>query len=191
MLRTSGRTVLFTAAMAAALLAGCGTSSGSDAAEDATTTAAEATTTTEAEGTTTEPEAEGTTTTEAEDTTTTATSDDAICAPMKALAESDAEANQLVASGDWLEIQAFYVDQTDDIVAIYDEAIALDTEITPQLETLRSVTVSAGDLAKGSSSLMDFSGKLMAQPGLSESSGAALRANEYVEETCGFSLAGF
>lgn len=192
MLRTPRRTVLFTAAMAAVLLVGCGTSSGSDAADDPTTTVAEAATTTQDEGGTTT-EAEGTTTTEVESTTTTGASDDggAICAPMKALAASDAEANQLVAGGDWAKIQAFYVGQTDDIVAIYDEAIALDTEITDDLETLRSVTVSAGDLAESSSSLMDFSSKLSSQPGLAESGQAALSANEYVQETCGFPLAGF
>jgi hypothetical protein len=192
MLRTQRRPVLFAAAVAVAVLVGCGTSSGSDAADEATTTAAAAVTTTRDDGATTT-EAEGTTTTEVEPTTTTAASGDgdAICAPMKALAESDAEANALVATGDWAKIQAFYVGETDDIVAIYDEAIALDTEITDDLETLRSVTVSAGDLAESSSSLMDFSGKLSAQPNLAASGQAALSANEYVEETCGFPLAGF
>jgi len=158
MTRTSARTVLVTVAIAATFLAGCGSSTTSEA----------AVTTTEASGDAT-----------------------AICGPMKDLSESDAEANKLVAGGDWTKIQAFYVDNTDDIVAIYDKAIALDTEITDQLETLRSVTVSAGDLAASSSSLMDFSGKLSSQPGLAESGQAALTANDFVQETCGFALAGF
>ncbi len=190
MTRTSARTVLVTVAIAATFLAGCGSSSGSDAADEPTTTEAKATTTEAAESTTTG--AEGTTTSEAAVTTTEASGDaTAICGPMKDLSESDAEANKLVAGGDWTKIQAFYVDNTDDIVAIYDKAIALDTEITDQLETLRSVTVSAGDLAASSSSLMDFSGKLSSQPGLAESGQAALTANDFVQETCGFALAGF
>ena len=190
--RTPARTVLLVVAIAAVLLSGCGASGGSDAADDTTTSAADAATTTSLSDEVSNTEADETTTTEAEATTTSAaTGGDAICAPMKALSESDAEANQLVASGDWSKIKAFYVGQTDDIVAIYDEAIALDTEITAELETLRSVTVSAGDLAEGSSSLMDFSGRLSAQPGLAASGEAALTANEYVEKTCGFPLAGF
>lgn len=189
--RTPARTVLLVVAIAAVLLSGCGASGGSDAADDTTTSAADAATTSLSDEVS-NTEADETTTTEAEATTTSAaTGGDAICAPMKALSESDAEANQLVASGDWSKIKAFYVGQTDDIVAIYDEAIALDTEITAELETLRSVTVSAGDLAEGSSSLMDFSGRLSAQPGLAASGEAALTANEYVEKTCGFPLAGF
>lgn len=186
---TSARTVLVTAVIAAALLAGCGSSSGSDAADETTTSEAKATTTEGAEPTTTE--AEAATTTEAVTTTAASGGADAICGPMKDLAASDAEANKLVAGGDWAKIKAFYVDNTDDIVAIYDEAIAVDTEITGELETLREVTVSAGDLAASSSNLMDFSSKLSSQPGLAASSQAALTANTFVEETCGFPLAGF
>ena len=190
MLLRSFRPLVLVAAVAAALLAGCGTSSGSDAADGTTTSAADdgATTVVDEASTT---EAEDATTTRPEATTTAAPDDDAICGPLKALSASDAEANRLVATGDWPKIKAFYVDQTDDIIAIYDEAIALDTEITADLEALRSVTVSAGKLAEASSSLMDFSGKLMAQPGLSESSQAALRASAFSEDTCGFALAGF
>ena len=189
----SPRSLVVAIAAFAFLVAGCGTSGGSDAADDPTTTAGKAATTTAAVDDSTTTEAEDSTTTEAEASTTTAATaaDDAICAPMKALSKSDAEANALVATGDWPKIQAFYVEQTDDIVAIYDEAIALDTEITEELKTLRSVTESAGGLAEGSSSLMDFSGKLTAQPGLTESGQAALDANAYVQETCGFPLAGF
>lgn len=187
---SSSRLLVIVLAVAALFVAGCGSSSGSDAADDPTTTKAEAATTTEAteDSTTTEAEA---TTTEAAETTEATSGDDAICAPMERLRDSDAEANKLVATGDWTKIQAFYVDNTDDIVAIYDEAIALDTEITAELETLKSVTESAGDLAASSSSLMDFSGKLTAQPNLAESGQAALDASEYVEATCGFPLAGF
>lgn len=175
----------------AALLVGCGASSGEDAGGD------EATTTTEAEAATTEDDGgETTETTEAEEeATTTAASggsdDEAVCAALQDLADSDAEANQLVAGGDWAKIQAFYVDNTDDIVAIYDELIAAETEVTAEFETLRAVTVSAGDLAAESTSLMDYSSKLTAQPGLAESGQAALDANDFAEQTCGFSLAGF
>lgn len=188
--RTPIRVALLSLATAALLLAGCGTSSGSDASEDPTTTAAEKSTTTATDDATTT-EAEAPTTTEADGPTTTVASGDGICAPLKALAASDAEANALVAGGNWPEIQAFYVDQTDDIVAIYDEAIAFDTEITPELETLREVTVSSGDLAAESSDLMEFSSKLIAQPGLTESGTAALAASAFSEETCGFPLVTF
>jgi ABC-type transport system substrate-binding protein len=182
------RTVLLAAAIASALLAGCGASSGSDAADGPTTSVARSTAP-EGSSTTTEPD--GTTTTEATTTTAaTPTGDDGICAPLKDLREADAESSKLVASGDWTAIKAFYVDKTDDIVAIYDEAIGFDSAITPELETLRSVTVSAGDLAAASSDLMDFSGKLIAQPELSASTGAALKANEFATKTCGFGLAG-
>jgi hypothetical protein len=187
-MRTPLRLVL-AAAAASLVLAGCGTSSGSDASDEPTTTAAGGTTTAPSDATTTT--AEGTTTAIETTTTTASSGDDAICAPMKALSDSDAEANRIVATGDWPKIKAFYVDHTDDIVAIYDEAIALDTEITDELKTLRSVTVSAGDLAEGSSDLMDFSAKLTAQPNLAASSQAALTASDYVQETCGFPLAGF
>lgn len=194
MARTSSRFALVLAsASVALLLAGCGASGGDDASDDTTTTKAGATTT-EASDTTAvaTTAAEDTTTTEAKATTTAAPAgDEAICPPMKALSTSDAEANKLVSGGNWPAIQAFYVDNTDDIVAIYDEAIAVDTEITADLETLRSVTVSAGDLAASSSDLMDFSGKLASQPGLAESGQAALRANEFTQKTCGFPLAGF
>lgn len=186
---TSARRVLL-AVVLAALLAGCGTSSGSDA-DDAATTPSVAATTTEARGTTT-PGSEGSTTTKAEPTTTTeAPSDDAFCASMEDLAASDAKANSLVASGEWPKIKAFYADQTDDILAIYDEAIALDSEITPQLKTLRSVSVSSRDLAQSSSSLMELGGKLASQPGLAATSRATLEASRYVEDTCGFPLLSF
>jgi hypothetical protein len=189
MRRHPTRAVLLVVAIAATFLAGCGSSSGSDAA-DATTTSAAGATTTEADGTTTEPDAA--TTTEAEAPTTTGPAGgDEICGPLKELSEKDAKANGLVAGGNWSAIKAFYVEQTDDIVAIYDEAIGYDSEITDDLETLRSVTVSAGDLAASSKDLMDFSAKLTAQPGLADSSAAALAANDFAQETCGFALAGF
>lgn len=188
MRRHPARPVLLALAVAAALLAGCGASSGSDA-SDGTTTSTAGATTSGAGGTTTEPD--GPTTTEAEATTTSPTDDEGICKPLKDLSESDAEANALVAGGDWSKIQAFYVGQTDDIVAIYDEAIGYDSEITPELETLRSVTVSAGDLAAASKDLMDFSSKLTSQPDLAASGAAAMKANQFAQETCGFPLAGF
>lgn len=188
------RSALVVATLALALLAGCGTSGGSDASDDAskaegTTTAAtteEATVPSEDEVTTTEAEEEGAT------TTTEASPDgDEICGLLDELKTLDAEANDLVAAGDWTRIQAFYVDNTDDLISLYDDAIALDTEISDELETLRSVSESAGDLAEESTSLMDFGTKLAAQPGLDESSAAALTANEFSQETCGFPLAGF
>lgn len=188
MRRHPARAALLAVAIASALLAGCGASSGSDAA-DGTTTAVTGSTAPTASSTTTEPEAS--TTTEAEATTTAEPGDDAICGPLKDLKEADAESNKLVATGNWPAIKAFYVEQTDDIVAIYDEAIGYDSEITPELKTLRSVTVSAGDLAAASTSLMDFSGKLAAQPELAASTSAALKANDFARETCGFALAGF
>lgn len=190
MRRHPARAALLAVAVASALLAGCGASSGTDAA-DGTTTAPTSSSTTAKPGerTTTEPEAS--TTTEAESTTTAVPGDDAICGPLQDLKDADAESNKLVATGDWPAIKAFYVEQTDDIVAIYDEAIGYDSDITAELTTLRSVTVSAGDLAAESTSLMDFSGKLAAQPELAASTSAALKANDFARQTCGFALAGF
>jgi hypothetical protein len=188
MRRNPTRAPLLAVAIAVVLLAGCGASSGSDAADGTTTSGGRATTTQDG-GTTIAPDA--TTTTEADGSTTTApTDDDGICGPLKDLADFDAKAQRLVAGGNWPEIKAFYVGQAQDIVAIYDDAIGYDSEITPELKTLRAVTVSAGDLAEASKDLMDFSTKLTAQPGLSESGAAALKANDFARETCGFPLAG-
>lgn len=185
------RVIVAAAALAlAVVLVGCGGSSG-DGAADATTTAAGAVTTTRADDPATT-STESPTTTEAKTTTTAPAADPkAVCAPLKALGNIDARANSVVATGDWPKIKAFYLDQTDDIVAIYDDAIAADSAITADLETLRQVTVDTGAIAGRSTSLIDFGSKLVADPAMSASGAATLRANDFTEKTCGFSLGPF
>jgi hypothetical protein len=179
--RTTPRLVALLAAAAVAfVLVGCGASGGSDADDSSTTTA----------------EAEGTTTTRAADTseTTEAASEDAdgegICAPLKVLSDYDAESAQLVDDGDWGAAQDYFVNSTDDVVAAYDDAIDLDTDLTDDLVILRRVTEKTAEFAAESSDISELSDKLLALPDIEEAGDAGLRLNTFAEEQCGFSTSG-
>ena len=189
MSRTPLRLVLI-AAVAALLLAGCGTSGGDDASDSPTTTKAD-TATTAPEDTTTEAEVDDTTdTTEAEPTDTTAPAGEDICVPLKVLSDFDKESGALINGGDWPATQQFFIDHTDDVLAAYDDAIAIDSEVTADLEALKAVTETTADTAAGSSDLMDFSTKLLDQPGIMEAGASGLALNTFAEENCGFSTGG-
>lgn len=176
--------------MAVALVS-CGGGSGNDAADGPTiTTQAERPSTTAAVTSTTE--TTSATTPEEPSTTTAAPTDDkAICPTLKRLGEVDAKAQATVATGDWARIKAFYVDETATTLAIYDDAIGFETELTPDLKTLRAVSVATRDVAAKATSFMAFTSGLMAMPEAATSGAAALNANAYAKKTCGFPLASF
>lgn len=189
--RTPLRLVLTTLA-AAALLVGCGTSGGDDAA-DTTTTEKSAVTTTDPGSDTTETTTDDSTdTTEVETTEAEGPTDggDEICAPLKVLSDFDIDSAELINSGDWPATQAFFVESTDDVLAAYDDAIAMDTDLADELEALRGVTETTAETAADSTDLMDFSSKLLAQPGIMEAGTAGFTLNEFAEENCGFSTGG-
>ncbi|WP_421120370.1 hypothetical protein ACE2AJ_03350 [Aquihabitans daechungensis] len=185
MARTPLRLALIAGA-AALLLAACGTSGGDDASDRPTTTA-EATSTAPTD--TTAPEPADTTETE-EPTETTAPADEDLCVPLKVLSDYDIESARLISVGDWAAIQAFFVEETDSVLGAYDDAIALDSEFTEDLEALRAVSEGTAELAGESNDLMDLSGKLTSLPGIQEAGQAGMRVNEYAEENCGFSTGG-
>jgi len=171
--------MLLAASAAALVLAGCGTSSGSDASEEPTTTKAEATTTVPDD------------TTEVEDPTeTTAPAGDDICVPLKVLSDYDIESARLISVGDWSAIQAYFVEETEPVLAAYDDAIAMDTDLTADLEELRGVSEGTAEMAADATSLMDLSDKLLSVPGIQEAGAAGQRLNEYAETNCGFSTGG-
>jgi hypothetical protein len=190
MTRTSPRLALLAAFAVAVVLAGCGTSSGDAASDSATTTKAEAVTTTAPSDPTTEPS----TTDPTDDTGTTVAEEpsggDDICVPLKVLSDYDLQSAKLIDGGDWTATKAYFVDSTDEVLAAYDDAIALDSEQTENLEALRAVTVTTAEMAGQSSDVLDFSNKLLAQPGIMEAGTAGFALNEFAEENCGFSTGG-
>jgi hypothetical protein len=181
--RTPLRFVLAACAITLAL-AGCSTS-GSDDADKATTTKPEATTTAPVDTT------ETTATTEAEEPTeTTAPAGDDICVPLKVLSDYDIQSGRIIAGGDWAAIQAFFVAQTDPVLAAYDDAIAIDSEVTADLKELRAVSEGTAELAGSATSLADLSDKLLSLPGIESAGAAGLRLNTFAEANCGFSTGG-
>lgn len=186
--RTPLRTVVLVL-IASALLAACGASGGDDAADTtsaksgSTTTAAPAAETTEATDTTEVDEP--TETTEA----ATPAGDD-ICVPLRVLSDFDIQSAELVNGGDWPATQAYFVENTDEVLAAYDEAIAMDSEVTEDLQKLRGVTETTAATAADSSDLVDFSTKLLDQPGIMEAGASGFALNEFAEENCGFSTGG-
>lgn len=185
MARTPSRIVLIATAAALALLAGCGTSAGDDALDETTTTAATATTAA--------PTKDGTETTEVETTEvddTEPSGDDDLCAALQVLSQYDIDSAEIINSGDWEATQAFFVDRTADVLTAYDDAIALDTELSADLEAMRAITEGTADMAADSDDLAELSDKLLSQPGLMEAGEAGIRVNEYAQEHCGFSTGG-
>jgi hypothetical protein len=174
--------LLLAASAVALVLAGCGTSSGSDAAGGTTTTKAQATTTAASEVTDT--------TEAAAPTETTAPAEDDICVPLKVLSDYDIASARLIAVGDWTAIQAYFVEKTDAVLAAYDDAIAIDSEVTDDLKELRTISEGTAELAADATDLMDLSGKLTALPGLQSAGAAGERLNAFAEEKCGFSTGG-
>lgn len=116
--------------------------------------------------------------------------DEEICGPLQALSDYDTESADVIARDDWTEIKAFLLDETDGVLAVYDDAIAADSEITEDLEALRAITETYSDLARASSSLEDFSQQLLAAPELEAAGDAALRVNDFSIEFCGVSTGG-
>ncbi|HWJ97123.1 MAG TPA: hypothetical protein VNQ33_03120 [Acidimicrobiales bacterium] len=188
MLRTPFRTVALVL-LAGTLVAACGASGGDDAA--GTTSASKSGSTTSAAPTT--EAADATETTEADDPAETAEADapgDDICVPLKVLSDFDIESSQLVNGGDWAATQAYFVEHTDDVLAAYDEAIAMDSEVEDDLKALRAVTETTAETAADSTGLMDFSAKLLDQPGIMEAGAAGFALNTFAEDNCGFSTGG-
>jgi len=179
----SPRLVLITAAVTI-LLAGCGGSSG-DAADGPSTTKATSNTT-EAPPTSTTA-ATSTTRGSGEPVATTVAgkATDELCGPLGVITDFDAQTSRLVSAGNWPAIQAYYVDHTDEMVAAYDEAIALDTDLTTDLQNLRAVTAASDELAAKSDSLMAFGTALSSQPGLMAATASANRVLQYTQEHCG------
>ena len=175
-------------------LVGCGTSSGDDASDTtagATTTAAETTAGQETTETTVDEEpTETTETTEVTEETEPAGGDEDLCEPLQVLSDYDQASADIIAGGDWTAIQAYFVDSTQPVLDAYDEAIALDTDLTDDLEELRAITEGTAELAAESTDLMDLSGKLLALPGIDSAGQAGLRLNTFAEATCGFSTGG-
>lgn len=183
--RTPLRLALATV-MAAVLLASCGTSSGSDASDDPTTTAPAPTTTVPSDTT----EAEPTATTAVDTTAVEEPAGDDICVPLKVLSDFDIESAQLINGSDWSATQQFFVDNTDDVLAAYDDAIAFDSEVTADLEALKAVTETTAETAADSTDLMDFSSKLLAEPGIVEAGQSGVVLNIFAQTECGFSTGG-
>jgi hypothetical protein len=169
------------------LIAGC--SSSDDAAEggsssSTTTEAADSSTTTEAT------DAE-TSTTEATDAAEVSADDAAeICDALQPLSDYDAASAAVVATGDWAAVQQFFIESTQPVIAAYDQAIAVGSDLSADLTQLRDVTSGTSELAAQSSDLMDFAGRLGALPGIIEAGEAGLRLNTFAEANCGFSTGG-
>ena len=72
-------------------------------------------------------------------------------------------------------------------VAGDDDAIALDTDLTADLETLRSFTEQTASVAAEATSFEEFSSKLLDQPGVNDAGPAGIRLNTFAQQTCGFS----
>lgn len=180
--RTSLRAALLVS-IACLLFAGCGASGGDDAADEPTTTKAEATTTTETD--TTEVDTTDVETTEVDDP-----EGGEICEPLQVLSDFDSESAELIDEGDWPTIQAYFVEHTDDVLAAYDDAIALDTELSSDLEELRGITEGTADLAADSSSLEELGTRLLDDPDIASAGEAGFRLNEFAQENCGFSTGG-
>jgi hypothetical protein len=182
--------LLVALAVGTLLLGACGTSGG----DDASTTKADATTTSPTADETTATTEDGDAT-EPTDTTDTPVGDGGdeggeICGPLKVLSDFDAESARITQAGDWPDVQAFFVDHTDEVLAAYDDAIALDSEVTDDLEQLRDVTDTTVETAADADSLEDFSTKLLAKPGIMEAGAAGIALDDFAQEHCGFSTGG-
>lgn len=176
------------------IFAGC-SSSGGDEDSAPTTTAAEVddSTTTTAGGdetTTTSAGAETTTTTSGASSPGGGGDHDEICGLLRQISDYDAEASAVVAGSDWSAVQEFYVSTADRVVGVYDEAIALDTDLSADLETLKAVAERTGPLAAESSNLDEYATALIADPSIDAATEPALRVNAFAETTCGFSTGG-
>lgn len=188
------RLLLVVPILVAGLLAGCGADSKEASAPETTEVAgadstASATTVDEGSADTTET-TEGTDTTEDAGTeTTTATGGlDAGCESLQAIADFDVQSGKLISGGaDWSEIQAYFVESTDDVVADYDDAIEANPAIADDLTTLRDYTSGLDELAAAATSLADLGNKLTSLPGTDEAGRAGLAVNSYTEDNCGFS----
>ena len=169
------------------------TACGSDADDSATETTAASTTeasveTTDAPDTTDASETTEVSETTAADGTESASSD--LCVPLKKLSDFDQESATIIAGGDWAAIQQFFVASTPSVLDAYDEAIALDSDLTEALTTLRGITDGTSELAAESTDLMDFAGRLTALPGIIEAGQDGFELNEFAQSTCGFSTGG-
>ena len=163
---TAPRFVLFAVSAAAVLLAGCGSSSddGGDAADSGTTS----------------------TTTSMSTTSSAAPGEDPVCAPLKVISDMDADTTAAIGQG-WSATQEFFASNTPEVLAAYDDAIDLGTDLTADLEVLRAFTEQSASVAAESGSFEEFSNKLLSQPGVAEAGPAGLRLNTFAQETCGFS----
>jgi hypothetical protein len=110
--------------------------------------------------------------------------------PLKVLSDYDIQSGRIIAGGDWAAIQAFFVAQTDPVLAAYDDAIAIDSEVTADLKELRAVSEGTAELAGSATSLADLSDKLLSLPGIESAGAAGLRLNTFAEANCGFSTGG-
>ncbi len=176
------------AVVALLLLAGCGASGGDDEAgpttDDGSTTEVETPTTEEAP------------TTEVETPTTEASpdpgADDDVCEPLLTVSEYDERTGDLVRGGTpWPELQAFFVESIEEVVAAYDEAISLaDYELAEHLTVLRDFTDGFTELAASSDSLEELSTGATEMAGVLEAGEAGLALDTFAEDTCGFSTGG-
>jgi hypothetical protein len=194
--RTVPLSIVLPAVLAlSALLAACGVSGGDDG--SAGGDGAERTTVEEGSGSAApEEEPDGQTTAVPEETTvpdeTTVpeegpSSDAEGCDALRAIADYDIEAGELIESAPWPEVQAFFVDSLPDVLAAYDDAIVAVPAQADTLTTLRDFTATTGDVAAEASSVEDLGLALLDLPGITESGQAALELNDYATETCGFS----
>ena len=192
-MRTVVRTGLVAAALLSVTLTACGSSGGSDAAPakaDATTTSAakpgsdRSTTTSAGDETTSTDGSDDQTTTSAAP----ADGGEAICTPLKKISDFDLEtAAALKAQKPWSEVQATYIHDTQDVLAAYDEAIAVaPADLAADLKTLRDFTAPSAEMARNATSLLDLGLALSNQDGLMEAGQAGLHLDAYARKTCGF-----
>jgi len=87
-------------------------------------------------------------------------------------------------------VQRFFIDTAPGVLAAYDDAIALGTDLSDDLEVLKGVTEHTEAYAGESASLDEFATKLAGQPGLTAAGQSALAVNAFAEATCGFSTGG-
>ena len=107
------------------------------------------------------------------------------------ISDFDVESSKLINGGaEWSEIQAFFVDKTDDVLAAYDDAIATNPDVADDLTTLRDYTDGIDEIAAEAAALADLGAKLAEVPGVTEAGQAGLALNEYAQTNCGFSTGG-
>lgn len=114
---------------------------------------------------------------------------DDVCAPLRVISDFDVESAQFIAATvDYDEIVGYLEDRTPDVLAAYEDAIAVaDDDLADDLREIRDFTEVFLRTARSSSDFQELESALFAEPATTDAGLAAMRLDRFAVDTCGFS----